>query len=155
MNHGIDWKLVKHARTGKFIGAIGFIGEKIATVATFYPDKDWNHDGQVDFKEKFLSTFGLTGKALTEVLTQAHGNPDLYMRDPNGLRQLHGRSVQQFATGMAIEGIYKTYFKMGVGQSCGALASQLVKGNFAKFFIRKGMERMVKEVYKKTTSQLY
>ena len=39
--------------TRKEIGAFGFIGSKIAAVATFYANNDWDHDGKVSFKEKF------------------------------------------------------------------------------------------------------
>jgi hypothetical protein len=147
----MEWRLVNHSRTRRPIGAIGFIGGKIAVVNTFYADKDWNHDGKVSYKEKIGSMFGLGGKSAVEVLTQALSDPDLYMKDPNGLRQLHGNAVTQFATGMILEGIYITYMKMGVSQSCGAIAANLVKGNASQFFIRKGMERAVKEIYRTFT----
>lgn len=155
MENGIDWKLVKHVRGGKIIGAIGYVEDKIATVATFYPDKDWNHDGRVDLTERFVMLFSLKGKALTEVLTQAQNNPDLFMRDPSGLRQMHSKAFLQFASGMTTEAIYITYFKMSVGLSCGALAAQLAKGQFARFFVKKGMEQAVKRVYEKVTAPVY
>lgn len=53
----------------------------------------------------------------------------------------------QFASGMILEGAYITYFKMGVSQSCGAIAGNLVNGSAARFIVRKGMERAVIEAY--------
>ena len=143
----MKWKLVKHSSTQKAIGAIGFINNKAAVVTTFFPDKDWNHDGRVSLKEKFSSLFGLGGKALVEVLTQAMSDPDIYLLDPNGLRQSQGQAVTQFASGMISDAIYITYLKRGISQSCGAFAGSLVRGGTARFFVRKGMENAVKKSY--------
>ena len=147
----MEWKSVKHSRSRKPIGAIGFLNNKIAAVATYYSDKDWDHDGKVSAKERFGSMFGLGGKAYVEVLTQAYSDPDLFMKDPNGMRQFHGNAVTQFASGMMLDGIYITYFKMGISQACGALAANLVKGSATRFVVRKGMEQAVKRAYNTAT----
>jgi len=142
----MDWKLVRHSRTRKEIGALGFIDNKIAIVATFYEDKDWDHDGKVSLKEKFGSVFGLKGKAVAEVLTQAMSDPDLLIKDPS-LRQMHGNAIVQFASGMIKEGMYIIFFKRAIGQSCGVLAGSLASSSAARFIIRKGMEQAVKKAY--------
>ena len=142
----MEWVIVKHSISGKPIGALGFIGNKIAVVSTFYEDKDWDHDGTVSLLERFGSMFGLKGKAVTEVLTQAMSDPDIYIRDPS-LRSMHGQAVVNFASGMITEGIYKSYLSFGVSQAAGAVAAELATGAAARFFIKKGMEAAVKQAY--------
>ena len=144
----MEWIPVKHRKSRKVIGAIGFVENEIAVVATFYADKDWNHEGRVSFfKENIGSFFSLRGKALVEVTTGAKYDTDIYMKDPKGIAELHSQALTQFGFGMIHEGIYLSYFKMGVAKSCGAIAGKLVRGTAAKFLLRKGMEKAVKEAY--------
>ena len=146
----MEWKIVKHRRTEKKIGAIGFIENKIAVVATFYSDMDWNHDGRVSLKERFSGIlFGLEGKALVEVLTQAKEDPEMLMRD-HSLTRLQGDAIVQFASGMIIDGFYTVYFKRGIGRACGAIAAGLASNTATRFVIKKGMEYAVKEAYQAT-----
>lgn len=148
----MDWVIVRQTRTRKPIGAIGFLDDKIAVVETFYEDKDWDHDSSVSVIERFGSVFSLEGKALTEVLGGAVGDPDILMRDQT-VRHLHGQAVVNFATGMITEGIYAAYFKLSVSKIATGAAAQLARGAAARFFIRKGMENAVKKAYLKANER--
>ncbi len=148
----MEWVTVEHTITKNEIGALGFIGDKIAVVATFYDDRDGNYDGKVGLGERIGSLLlGLEGRARVEVLSQAKGHPDIYIRDPS-LGQLQGAAIVEFASGMIMDGIYIAYFQTGVKQMCGAIASSLVSNGVAKFFIRTGMEQAVKKAYEASTS---
>ena len=142
----MEWILVRHSKTGIEIGALGFLGNKIAAATTFYSDKDWNNDGKVSITERLTGFGSSEGKAMTELLTQAMGDPNILMRDTT-LKQLHGRAVVQFASGMMMEAIYIAYFKKAVGKSLGKLAETLVNGPATRFVIRKGMEQAVRKAY--------
>lgn len=142
----IEWCPVRILRTRQVIGAVGFIDDRLAVVSTFYPDRDWDHDGRVDLLERFGTMFTMRGMALADVLTRAIEDPDIMLRDTS-IRELHGRAVVQFASGMILEGLYCTYLRLSVRQASSILASSLVNGAAARFFVRKGMEQAVKQVY--------
>jgi hypothetical protein len=136
----MDWIIVKDRDLRTPIGAVGFVGDEIAVVTAFYEDKDWNHDGKVDLSERFLSFFGLKGKALAEVASRAYEDPDIAVRDPS-IRQWQGRLLTTFAAGMIIEGAYKTYMAF-------AIAGQITQNAIKAFVIKKGMEKAVETAYK-------
>jgi len=145
----MEWIPVKHGKSKKVIGAIGFVENKIAVVATFYADKDWNNDGRVSFLKENVGSFmfSFRGRALLDVTKEARLDTNIYIKDPEGITKLHSKGLTQFGFGMINEGIYLSYFKMGVAKSCGAIAGKLVRGTAAKFLLRKGMEKAVKEAY--------
>ena len=147
----VDWVTVK-SRSNKPIGMIGFIGDRIAVVAAFFEDKDWNHDGAVDVKERFLSLFSLKGKAVTEVVNRAYDDPTIMMRDPS-IYRLRGQMTAEFTAGMAKEGVYKAWLSMHVGRAAGALASTLGTNAVKSFVIKKGMEKAVEATYMKSIGQ--
>lgn len=142
----MDWMIVKHSYKHNPIGALGYIDNKIAVVSTFYDDKDLDNDGEISLAERFFSLFSMRGRALAEVLSQAKADPDIFMRDPS-LQQLQGEAIVNFASGMIMEGIYISYFKMGVSQASSAVAGSLVSGTATRFVVRKGMEATVKRAY--------
>ncbi|MEM8490349.1 MAG: hypothetical protein AAF756_05940 [Pseudomonadota bacterium] len=144
----MNWKIVNDSWKKTPIGAIGFIGDEIAVVGTFYEDSDFNNDGKTDLKERFLMPFSMRGRALANVLSHAYADPKIATID-SSLAAMRGRAVQAFAGGMLVEGVYLAYFKRGVGSVAGSAAKALVKGPFARFVVKKGMGSMVKSAYQK------
>lgn len=142
----IDWKVVSNSYTNKPIGMVGFIDEKIAVIAAFFEDKDWNQDGKVDLKERALSLFSLKGKAVAEVANHAYADPEIAMRDPS-IYNLRGQLTAQFAAGMVQEGMYKAWMSMHVGRAAGAVAGVLTQSAVKSFVIRKGLEKAVEAAY--------
>lgn len=144
----MNWKLVKHSRLGKPIGALGYMDNKLTVICTFYDDRDWNYDGHVDWTERAgFMLIGVEGKAAVDVLTQAKSDPDLFMADPGGINRAIGHAIAEFAGGMIRNAVYLAYMKVGVGRACGAVAGAMASGTATRFFIKKGMERAVKAMY--------
>ena len=143
----IDWKIVRHSRSREPIGALGFIGDEIAVVTAFFEDKDWNRDGRIDLKERFLSPFTMKGKALAEVASQAYADPDILVRDPS-IQRWRGQLLVQFANGMLAEGVYKAYFSMAIGKAAGAVAGAMTQHAVKAFVVKKGLEKAVQEAYR-------
>jgi hypothetical protein len=54
MSDQIDWVIITGA-TNKKIGALGFIGDKVAVVTAFYDDRDANQDGTVSWGEAIVA----------------------------------------------------------------------------------------------------
>lgn len=145
----MKWKTVRHSINKREIGAIGFVDNKLAVIVSFYADKDANYDGKVSLGERIGgSLFSLDGRATVEVISNAYADPDIAMIDPEGIHAARGESITRFASGMIIDGIYISYFKFGVSQFCGAVASSLVRGTATRFVVKKGMEGAVKRAYK-------
>jgi hypothetical protein len=145
----IDWVIVKDRDFRTPIGALGFIGDEIVVVTAFYADKDWNHDGKVDLKERFLSIFGMKGKALFEVASRAYDDPDIAIRDPT-IRQWQGRLLTTFAAGMIIEGVYKSYMAFGISQAASAVAAKITQNMIMAVVVKKGMEKAVELAFKES-----
>lgn len=144
----MDWMLVKDSWTREPIGAIGFIGDEAAVIASFHEDKDFNQDGSVAAAERvFTSLFSMKGRAAAKVASHAYADPDILMRDP-GLGALRGKILTQFASGLVADGIYAAYFSMGVSKAAGALAGSISKSAIKSFIIKKGMESAVKNTYR-------
>ncbi len=143
----IDWNVVRHSTTRKPIGALGFIDDKIAVITAFFEDKDWDNDGRVDKKERFLSMFTMKHRALAEVANQAYADPDILIRDPY-IYNLRGQLTVQFASGLILEGIYKVYFSASISRAAGAAAGLITQNAVKSFLIKKGMEKAVETAYK-------
>lgn len=142
----MDWKIVKNSWTQKPIGAVGFVGNEVALLASFYEDKDFNEDGNVDLSERFLMMFSMRGRAAASVATHAYADPEILMRDPS-FGQMRGRAVTNFAAGLVAEGVYKVYFSRGVASAAGAVANQITQNAVKSFRIKKGLEAAVKRAY--------
>ncbi|MEQ5786448.1 hypothetical protein J3454_00930 [Erythrobacter sp. NFXS35] len=142
----MEWKIVKNSWTKKPIGAVGFIGDEVAVLASFHEDKDFNEDGTVDLKEKFFSMFSMRGRAAASVATHAYADPDILMRDPS-FGAMRGRAVVNFATGLVAEGVYKVYFSRGVSAAAGAVAGQVTQNAVKSFIVKKSLAGAVKKAY--------
>jgi len=146
MSNDFEWIAVP---TNSPIGAIGFLGNDIAAVVSFYEDKDWDHDGEVSLGERFGSFFSMKGAAYLRVLTAAYANPDIMMRD-SSLRAMQGQATVSFASGMISEGVYKAYFGVGVTMVAGGIAKSLTSSMVKQLVIKKSMEKAAKEAFSAT-----
>jgi hypothetical protein len=147
-DQAIDWYVVTGS-DGKKIGALGFIGDKVAIIAAFYDDRDGDEDGNVSWGEAvvaFLSPLSLKGRAVTEVAMAARNDIDVISKDPS-FYQESARMFIGFAGNLIKDGIYTVYFSQAVsalaGQVAGAVTSSIIK----QFVIRKGFEAAVRKVY--------
>lgn len=145
----IEWVVVKDSWTGKPIGAVGFMGDEIATMVAFFDDKDANEDGKVQIKEKVFSMFTMKGRALAKVASHAYADPDILMRDPS-IGQWRGSLLTKFARGLLVEGVYKAWFATGVSSASGAVAGTITQSAIKSFVIKKSLEKAVEQTYKKT-----
>ena len=144
----IEWMVVQDSWTGKKIGAVGFMGDEIATIVAFYEDKDADEDGKVSKKEKVFQFFSMKGKSLTKVAAHAYANPDILMRDPS-IAKWRGDLLTKFARGLWVEGVYKAWFAMGISAVAGGVASGITKSAIKSFVIKKTLEKTVEAAYKK------
>jgi hypothetical protein len=147
----LDWYVVKDNR-GKPLGALGFLGDSVAVITSFYDDRDANRDGRVSIPERvvgLISPLGTKGIAVTEVAMAARFDMDVLERDP----EFHNVAIHMwlnFSRNLVIDGAYAAWFSLGVNQTAGAIAKS-VTGNLVKqFVIRKGMESTVKYAVKKS-----
>lgn len=147
----IEWVIVD--RFSRPIGALGFIDNKVAIIASFHDDRDGNRDGRVSLGENVvsrLSPIGMKGKAVAEVAMQARGDPSVAERDPE-FRQVSAQIFVNFAANMVADGIYAAYFARGVRGASGAVAKGITDSTIKQFVIRKGMETAVKRAYESGT----
>lgn len=143
----MDWMIVKHSWTSKVIGAVGFLDNQIVAVVAFYDDKDADHDGKVSLGERAGSIlFSMRGRAAAEVISQAYADPAIAERDP-GINEMRGRLLTAFASGLLVEGAYQAWFAFGISKAAGAIAETITTSAIKSFFIKKGMEKAVKEAY--------
>jgi hypothetical protein len=147
----IDWTVVNHTRERKPIGAVGFLNDGIVAMVAFYADNDWDHDGKIDLKERFLLPMmtSMKGKAIAEVALHAYQDPDIAIRDPS-ISQWRGDLLGKWASNMVFDGVYKTYLAYGVSRATGAIAGQITQNSIKAYVIKKGMEKAVKEAYEKS-----
>jgi hypothetical protein len=144
----LDWVLVKGA-TDRTIGAIGFVGDTAAVAVAFFDDKDANQDGTISLGERIvaiISPIRITGKAVTEVVMAARGDPDIMLRDPS-YRIEAAKLFLDFATGLVFDGLYAVYFSRGVRHLATGVAASAASGLVKQYVIRKGMEASVKALY--------
>jgi hypothetical protein len=146
----IEWVPVT-GNTGRRIGAVGFIGERVAVAVAFYDDADADQDGSVSLAERAVATlFGrivsLKGKAITEVVMAARNDPDIMIRDPS-YRTEAAKQFLDFATGLVFDALYTVYFSRGVKSLATGTAGLVADGVVRQYVIRKGMEKAVKAAY--------
>ncbi|MCK9543477.1 MAG: hypothetical protein M0R03_15760 [Novosphingobium sp.] len=143
----LEWKIVRDSWNRKPIGAVGFLGDEIATIVAFHDDKDANEDGTVEAHERFLSLFSMKGRAVAKVASHAYADPDILMRD-SSISQWRGKLLTAFASGLIVEGIYKSYFAFGISRAAGALAGAVTSNTIKSYVIKKSLEKTVEKAYK-------
>lgn len=144
----IDWHIVT-SHGGKEIGALGFIGNKVAVITAFYDDRDGNKDGRVSWGEwaaAKLSPISVKGVAVTEVAMAARYDMEVLRRDSSFHREAAQMFVN-FAAGLVADGIYAAYFSRGVAGIAKPIAGRITSNIVKQFVIRKGMEKSVKALY--------
>ncbi len=145
----IEWMIVKNSWTKKPIGAVGFVGDRLAVITAFFEDKDADQDGKVSLGERVFAFGSMKGRAVAEVANHAYADPNILMRDAS-LYGLRGQLTVQFAAGLLAEGIYKAYFSMGIGKVAGALAGMITSNAVKSFVIKKGLEKAVEKAYRES-----
>ena len=147
MAGNIEWVAVKKWRPEP-IGAVGFIGNDLVAIISFYADEDGNQDGKVSWTEWAASKvlFDLSGKAVTEVAMQARVEPDILLRDQS-IDQMSKNMFLSFASGLVVQGVYKVYFSRGVGMVGSAVAKKITSDMVKQLVIRKGFETAVKKAF--------
>ena len=150
---GFDWVIVQD-RTGRDIGAVGFIGNDAVAIASFFDSRDADKDGKVSVGERIVSTLspiGLDGAAIAEVAMQGRHNALITDRDPTFSR-MSANIFAGFAANMAADAVWSVYFKRGV-RTAGAGAARVITDNMVKqVVIRKGFERAAREAFEKATA---
>lgn len=144
----IDWVVIR-GLGNREIGAIGFIGNEVAVITSFYEDYDGNQDGKVSWGEWIaakISPIGIDGKAVTEVAMAARHDLDVLQRDPS-FQQEAAKIFLKFASGLVADGLYAVYFSRGVSAIAKPIAGRLTSNIVKQFVIRKGMEKAVKKIY--------
>lgn len=152
MSGKIEWVAVKKWKPEP-IGAVGFIGSDLVAIVAFYDDADGNQDGKVSFGEWVASKalFDLEGKNVTEVAMQARVEPDIVLRDQS-IDTIAKNMFVNFASGLAVQGVYKVYFSRGVGMVGSAVAKRITTDMVKQIVIRKGFEAAVKKAFMSAAS---
>jgi hypothetical protein len=143
----IDWMIID--RFDKPIGALGFVGNRVAIVTAFYDDRDGDKSGDLSVGERAAGFFmgGLIeGSAVAEVAMAARVDMAVIERDA-GFAQEAVNIWLNFAANAIKEGIYIVYMSRGVKAAAGAVAKQIGGNAVREFAIRKGMEKVVKDLY--------
>jgi hypothetical protein len=151
----IDWVMIQSNTSDSYIGAVGFLSdesgeEKAAVIVSFYDDYDGNEDGKLSIGEKVMrlaSPISMKGRAATAVAMQARFNEEVLSRDPN-FGTLAAKALTNFATSMAIDGIYLSYLKFPVASAAKAIVGNITQQVIKGFIVRKGMEAAVKKAFK-------
>ena len=146
----IDWYLVRDNR-GKPLGALGFIDDEVAVIASFYDDRDANKDGNISIPEyavSLVSPLGTKGMHVMEVAMAARFDMDVIERDPD-FYQLAINMWLKFSRNLVIDGAYAAWMSAAVGQASGAIAKQITGNLVKQFVVKKGLESAVKYAVKK------
>jgi len=146
----LDWIAVQDAfDKKKDIGAVGFVGNDIVTIVSFYDAADANRDGEVSWgewlvsKNPIISTDGIN---ITEVCQAAKYDMRILQRDAS-IIDMANKQFMEFATGLVMDGVYAVYFSRGVKMAGGAVAKTITKSMVKQMIIRKGFEKVAKEAY--------
>ncbi len=143
----IDWMIIDgHSKP---IGALGFIGNRVAIITAFHDDRDGDKSGDLSLGERAVGLFMgglLEGNAVAEVAMSARVDLAVIERDA-GFAQDAVNIWLEFAANAIAEGIYMVYMSRGVKAAAGAVAKQIGGNAVREFAIRKGMEKAVKELY--------
>ena len=109
----LDWIAVQDAfDKKKDIGAVGFVGNDIVTIVSFYDAADANRDGEVSWgewlvsKNPIISTDGIN---ITEVCQAAKYDMRILQRDAS-IIDMANKQFMEFATGLVMDGVYAVYF---------------------------------------------
>ena len=82
MDKSIDWVTITHL--GREIGAVGFFGDKVASVVSYFDYKDGNRDGKVTGFERLgagISPVDIKNRYIVEVIQAASVNSEVVRRD--------------------------------------------------------------------------
>lgn len=131
------------------IGAIGFINNRAAIVTAFYDDRDGDQDGVISPGERITGWVAgglLEGRSVAEVAMAARWDTEVILRDAGFAQDAVGFWLH-YAANAITEGIYLVYMSRGVKAASAAVAKQIGGNAVREFAIRKGMEKVVKELY--------
>jgi hypothetical protein len=152
MADALDWMII----TGfgdRPIGALGFINDRVAVIASFYDDRDGNMDGKVSLGERLtalVSPISIRGSGVVAVAMAARNDLDVYSRDPT-FRVVAAEMFTNFARGLVLDGVYAVYFSNAVSKLATPIAGRLSSNLVASFLVRKGMETAVRSAYNAAT----
>lgn len=148
-----DWVIVSD-RSGRDIGAVGFIDDQAVAIASFFDSRDANKDGKVGLAERVVSAvspFSLDGAAIAEVAMQGRANPLIVERDPSYFG-MSANIFAGFAQSMVVDAVWSVYFKRGV-RAAGTGVARVITDNMVKqVVIRKGLERVAREAFDNVTA---
>lgn len=147
MAKDIDWMIVRES--DKEIGAIGFIGNKVAVIAAFYDDKDGNEDGQVSVLEWIsykVWPLSMEGYQVTKVAMAVRFDLSVMGRD-SSFQSVPEQLFIEFSKELVIDGVYTAYFSAGVSRVASTVAGLVTENLVYQYIIRKGMEKSVRELY--------
>ncbi len=146
-NSTIEWVVVSD-NLYRQIGAVGFLGNQAVAVISFYADRDLDMNGRVSIGEQIASRFPLDQRNRMITMVAMHGRVDenIILRDPT-FQQMAGQLFVNFASGLAIQGIYIAYFQRGVSAVANGIATRITSNMVKGFVIRKGFEAVVKKIF--------
>lgn len=148
----VDWIIIR-GFDRREIGAIGFLGNQAAVIATFFDSADADQDGEVSVFEEVVyrvSPVDLSKRNVVDVAMAARVNEDVLRRDAS-FGQAAMRLWINFAQGGVFDGVYAAYFARGIGAVAGPAARRLGAGKVKEFAIRKSMEGAVRELFRDAT----
>lgn len=151
-NEGIDWYVVRLDGHAAAIGALGFINDKVVTIASFYDDRDANKDGKVSIPERVIyriSPLRLKGMNVVQVAMAARFDLEVLERDPD-FTSMAMNLWLNFARGLVKDGMYTAWMGASVNMGCSLVAKELAEGLVRQFIVKKGLETVVRNAVKKS-----
>jgi hypothetical protein len=146
----LEWYIVE-GLAGRKIGALGFLGDEVVVITSFYDDRDGNRDGSVSIPERvvyFLSPLKTKGNAVVDVAMAARDDVEVSGRDPE-FYQMANTLFLRFARGLVIDGVYTAWMGVSIGMAAGAISKELATGLVKQYVIKKGMEAPVRMALRK------
>ncbi|KAG1713772.1 Protein ClpV1 [Nymphon striatum] len=131
-----------HKGDGTAIGALAILDGKLAAIAAYHEDADWDQDEL----EAFFQVIGAKGRSVLAVATQAKSDPDLLINYPS-IYNMQGNLTAQYGAAMVVDGIYAVYFSRGVKVMSKGIARTIVSGTVKEFVVQKGLESAVKKAF--------
>ena len=147
----LDWYVVRAIDERLPIGALGFVGNQLAIIVAFFDDQDGDKNGRVSIGEFVVSRiipFRITGRNIVEVVIAAKDDVKVNERDPEFKRTATKLFLSYFS-GLIVDGAYTAWLGVSINRASGIVARQISAGLVKQFVIKKGMEGVVREMYRK------
>ena len=144
---GLDWVIIRY-RSMK-IGAIGFVGNRAAVIASFFKPNDYNRDGEVSILERLTGLIGpinAEGLGVVEIVQAAKCHEGVYTRDET-FELMANRMALHFFSQVVVEGAFSAWLYRSLRAVDASIPALAAGASVKQMIIRKGMKPVVKKIW--------